>query len=295
MCKDQVVHAEESRGTQFESAVADHFRRSGAKVEQHVLIRGMQVDLFVGERLASGVPVRTVVEIKSQERPVSVEQTARFVFLASDLRAAGEADMFVLVSPKGFSARSRAMAGDAGVHLFVLSDLESREASEIVASSEVSAPRRQSSPLTRKTVFVSYCHSDRRFLARLRVHLRPLERDGLINLWSDEDLRAGDDWRSEIALAISSARVAIMLVSADFLASDFIAVNEVPQLLARAKSEGARIMPVVLQACGFVRHKGLAVFQAVNDPGRPLAELNVADRERVWDSLAREVIESVRS
>jgi hypothetical protein len=129
---------------------------------------------------------------------------------------------------------------------------------------------------------VSYSHRDRRHLERLRVHLQPLERKGVIDLWDDTRLLPGSNWASEIADAIETAKVAILLVSADFLASSFIVENELPPLLAAAQRGGAAILPVVVGACRFTSTPELSVFQSANDPIRPLAALPFAERERVW-------------
>ena len=101
----------------------------------------------------------------------------------------------------------------------------------------------------RTKVFISYSHKDRPWLDRLQVFLRPLERDGLIERWDDTRLRAGDGWHDEIRSAIASARVVVLLISADFLASDFIEREELPPLLAQAKQQGARIIPVIIGYC----------------------------------------------
>lgn len=140
-----------------------------------------------------------------------------------------------------------------------------------------------------KNVFVSYSHRDRRHLTRLRVHLRPLERTLLIDLWDDARIKAGSRWRQEISDAIDSANVAILLVSADFLASDFIAENELPPLLAAAQERGMTVLPVILSHCRFTHTSELSAFQAVNDPSRPLAKLPVAERERIWLHVSESV------
>src|SRR5436305_12088628 len=127
------------------------------------------------------------------------------------------------------------------------------------------------------SVFVSYSHVDAAYLARLRVHLRPFERLGVVDLWVDSKIRPGQDWRSEIRAAINRANVAVLLISADFLASEFITENELPPLLAAAQERGVPVLPVILKPCAFFEIDELARFQAVNDPSKPLISLNEAE------------------
>jgi len=92
------------------------------------------------------------------------------------------------------------------------------------------------------------------------VHLKPLERDGLIDLWVDTRLRPGDRWKKEISAALERAQVAILLISADFLASDFITNDELPPILTAAEQKGTRIIPIILKPCRFARDKNLRHF-----------------------------------
>lgn len=141
-----------------------------------------------------------------------------------------------------------------------------------------------------RTVFISYSHADAEYLHRILVHLRPLEVARLIDPWSDTKIRAGDRWRDEIRSALANPVAAVLLVSADFLASDFIITDELPPLLAAADRRGTRIIPIVVKPCGFLRHKGLAQFQALNDASKPVIRMNEADREDLYAQLA-ELIE----
>jgi len=142
-------------------------------------------------------------------------------------------------------------------------------------------------------LFISYSHSDTECLTRLLVHLRPLERQGLIDCWSDKKIRAGDKWKSQLTENLDFAAVAILLVSADFLASDFIVNNELPPLLMKAEAEGIRILPVILKPCGFHRDKVLQSFQAVNDPNSPLLGLSPIHQETLYDKVAEEVFREI--
>jgi hypothetical protein len=145
----------------------------------------------------------------------------------------------------------------------------------------------------RQHVFISYSHHDKAWLDRLRVHLRPLVRDGLIDVFDDTKIKPGARWRDEIKAALDKARVAILLITADFLASDFIAQDELPPLLKKARAGGATILPVIVNACGFRREKKLSEYQAVNDPNKPLAALTPAESEQVFAAVAEAVEEAL--
>ena len=155
--------------------------------------------------------------------------------------------------------------------------------SSYMASSVPSAPE------ARQRVFVSYSQRDREFLDRLLVHLKPLEKKGVLEIWADTRIQVGALWKDEIQIALESAAVGILLISADFLASDFIVENELPPLLASAEDEGAKIIPVIVKPSGFDRDPRLSRFQAINDPRKPLISMDVADREQVFADLARAV------
>jgi TIR domain len=139
---------------------------------------------------------------------------------------------------------------------------------------------------SRNQVFISYSHANKNWVDRVRVHLRSLERHGLIELFDDSEIKPGSRWREEIQSALERAKVAILLVSADFIASDFIAENELPPLLKKAESGGATILPVIVSPCGFKREKNLSSFQSVNDPSEPLEGLTHSESEQVLTDLA---------
>lgn len=141
-------------------------------------------------------------------------------------------------------------------------------------------------------VFIGYCQKDKRWLDRLRVHLRSLERDGAVELWDDTQIHAGSHGLAEIRQAIAAAQVAILLVSADFLASDFIAGDLLPPLLAAAAQRGAVIMPVIVSACSFLHAPGLSRFKPLNDPARPLAGLGKPQQEAFLASLSEKLVPS---
>jgi hypothetical protein len=146
----------------------------------------------------------------------------------------------------------------------------------------------------RNRVFVSYSHQDEQWLDRMLVHLKPLQNDGIIDVWSDKMLRTGDDWRMEIEQALGSARVAVLLVSADFLASEFVVANELPPLLRAAETNGTTILPVIVGPSSFQDTPSLYRFQAANDPDTPLLGMTPWQREALFAKVAKEVKAAVR-
>jgi hypothetical protein len=138
----------------------------------------------------------------------------------------------------------------------------------------------------RDQVFVSYSHVDLEHLKRLKVHLRPFEREELISVWSDTNIKASQPWREEIQSALQRAAVAILLISADFLASDFIQNEELPPLLDSAQQDGVKILSFILKPCAFTSFTSLSKYQAVNDPEKSLISLNESQKEQLWANLA---------
>lgn len=121
------------------------------------------------------------------------------------------------------------------------------------------------------------------------MHLRPLERENKVDIWVDTKIRPGTKWRAEILAAVDSAQVAVLLVSADFLASDFIVQAELPQLLKAAEDEGARILPLLISHSRFARTEGLKDFQTANGSLTPLNSLSRDKQEEILDRLAAEI------
>ena len=142
---------------------------------------------------------------------------------------------------------------------------------------------------SRTRIFVSYSHADAEWLKRLQVHLKPLERAGSIEWWDDTKILPGMVWRDEIEKALAAAQIGVLLVSADFVASDFIANHELPNLLAAAQNRGLTILSLIVGPSRFKRMPELSRFQAVNDPDRPLIGLSKAEQEAELLKLANRI------
>ncbi len=145
----------------------------------------------------------------------------------------------------------------------------------------------------RNQLFISYSHKDEKFLAELRAHLRPFERTERVSVWSDKQIQPGSKWLTDIRRALAESRVALLLVTKDFLASDFIHKNELGPLLQEAERGGVRILWVLVRACSY-KQSPLKDYQAAISPAKPLAEMK-AERDNAWVQICEEISRAFQS
>ncbi|MCX5646889.1 MAG: toll/interleukin-1 receptor domain-containing protein [Phycisphaerae bacterium] len=139
----------------------------------------------------------------------------------------------------------------------------------------------------RSNVFISYCHEDERWRKNLETHLKPYVRSGSITAWSDQQIKPGSKWLDEIRTALASAKVAVLLVTPNFLASDFIHEEELAPLLKEAEHGGVRILWVPVRPSSY-EESPLRHYQAVIDPKKSLA-LMKAERDGAWVRICKEI------
>lgn len=178
---------------------------------------------------------------------------------------------------------------DAEMHVLLADDPQLRFYLHNTPVSALVRDTGKSSAAVRNRIFISYSHADSDWLQRLRVHLKPFERKGLVDVWDDTKIRAGSKWKDEIKSALDAARVAILLVSPDFLASDFIFESELPILLAAAEGSGTRVLPLILRPSRLEEADPISHYQFVNPISKPLSSVSPSEQDEILVHLAEQV------
>ena len=139
------------------------------------------------------------------------------------------------------------------------------------------------------SVFISYSHKDEAEKEELLTHLRVLERAGVFKLWIDDHIEGGGDWRSEIHQAIDDAEIVILLISNNFLLSEFIADNEVPAFLERRESEEITVFPIIAKYSGWWAFDWLNRMNVRPKNGLPIWRGADAQVDKELHDISREI------
>ncbi len=155
--------------------------------------------------------------------------------------------------------------------------------SSYLRCSSMATARRQN---THIEVFFSYSHKDEDLRNELENHLSILKRQGLISTWHDRKIGAGEEWRGAIDENLNSAQIILLLISADFLASDYCYDIEMDRALERHESGEARVIPVILRP---VDWKGapFGELQALPTSAEPVTSRKWSSRDEAFTDTAR--------
>jgi NTP pyrophosphatase (non-canonical NTP hydrolase) len=156
---------------------------------------------------------------------------------------------------------------------------------EVLAASSIAMEKQ--SP-KRDLVFISYSHKDAEWLQKLNLMLNPLVGSGSVSVWSDKKIAAGQQWRSEIESALARTRIGVLLVSDNFLASNFITKNELPPLLQAAVKENVSILWIPISHCLW-KKTPIATYHPASDPESPLDTLSEAQAKQALMKIGEKI------
>lgn len=138
----------------------------------------------------------------------------------------------------------------------------------------------------RRRVFISYSQADEPACERLEAHLKVLRRNNLLETWNARCIPAGEDGANEISANLNAADIILLLVSADFLASDYCWEVEMTRALRRHEEGSAVVAPVILKSCLW-RESPLAKLNPLPKDGHPVVRWT--DPDDAWLDVVQEI------
>ena len=181
----------------------------------------------------------------------------------------------------------RRLQGDEASESQLSEELQRNQERRLEAASE-----KPSQPVKPVTLFISYAHEDREYLAMLIKQLSDLKRIGIIQSWHDRMINAGDRWQDEIDQALEEARVIVFLISPDFIASEYINGVEVKRAKERHAQGLARIIPVIVKDV-FWEKNPLSIFQALPADDQSIA--GASNKDRAFVEVVSGIYKAVKS
>ena len=118
-------------------------------------------------------------------------------------------------------------------------------------------------------IFCCYAHQDQPLFFKLKAHLASLVRNGIINIWEDNEINSGIAWKKEVNGHLDAAHIILLLISPDFMASDYCYSKEMKRAMERHEQGTALVIPILLRP---VSWKGMPFekLQVLPNNARPI-------------------------
>jgi TIR domain len=120
-------------------------------------------------------------------------------------------------------------------------------------------------------VFISYSHKDEHYREELEKHLVMLRRNGLVQTWTDRKILPGQEWSKEINTELEASNIILLLISSDFLASDYCFDIEVKQAMKQHEKGTSIVVPIILRPCDW-HDAPFGILQGLPKDAKPIKE-----------------------
>lgn len=135
-------------------------------------------------------------------------------------------------------------------------------------------------------LFYSYAHRDEKWLDKIVVHLSSLQQQGMIAGWHGRNINAGTEWHSETSIRLNTAQIILLLISPDFLASDYCQSVEMNKAMERHQAGNARVIPIILRPCDWERTP-IGELQVLPRSSKPITRWS--NRDEALLQVTREI------
>jgi len=143
-------------------------------------------------------------------------------------------------------------------------------------------------------IFFSYAHEDEKLKIELEKQLSLLKWQGLIDIWHDRDISAGAEWAREIDQYLNTADIILLLVSPDFMASDYCYRKEMKRAMERHERGEARVIPVILRPI-YWQGAPIGKLQALPPDGKPVTGSRWHDLDEAFFTVAEAFVKLLTS
>src|SRR5216684_9201297 len=140
-------------------------------------------------------------------------------------------------------------------------------------------------------IFFCYAHEDETLLKKLKTHLKPLQRDGLIDVWHDRDINAGAEWERVINEHLNTSQIILLLISPDFMASDYCYSKEMKRALERHQAGTCRVVPILLRPT-YWEGAPFSHLQLLPTDARPITRW--PDRDEAFQDVVGEINRTIK-
>ena len=142
------------------------------------------------------------------------------------------------------------------------------------------------------SIFISYAHADEDAKKELDKQLSPLKRSNKIETWNDRELIAGQEWDEEIITELNKSEIILLLISADFIASQYIWDKELAIAMKRHEDGTAHVVPIIMKNCLW-QEMPFAKLQALPKNAKPVAAYDL--KEDAYTEIAVSINKLVNS
>jgi TIR domain len=139
-------------------------------------------------------------------------------------------------------------------------------------------------------IFCSYSHEDEEYLNELWISLAGVRQQGLIEWWHDREISPGIDWDQAIDENLDSSEIVLLLVTPNFMSSEYVQKKEIKRALEKHERGEARVIPIIIRYTDW-KWAPIGKLQALPKDGTPIVAW--PDRDEAWLDVVRGVRKAV--
>jgi len=134
--------------------------------------------------------------------------------------------------------------------------------------------------------FICYAHEDHEVVEGLKKQLAIFEKKGLLQIWSDGKILAGEHWDKSIKVQLEQAEIILLFISVDFINSDYVEKTELQAALLRHRNGEATLIPIIVRHCHWEEYFDIGQFQALPAKARPILSVHFPHRDEAFFEIA---------